>query len=162
MNWPWYSRPCGDPILLQSPPKPDYVACEASGVLVLRHMAVKVKSGGAWAYGVGWVNGIDRDLYYCRQFAPKYDEVYRGATGIKYYKRVEVDIDGTPIGYTFSSERGHESKCASTGAQPASALVRDGAPDPQGGVQLRVEGDAKRKTKKRDYFMATLGPVYPR
>lgn len=161
MNWPWYSRPCGDPILLQSPPKPDYVACEASGVLVLRHMAVKVKSGGAWAYGVGWVNGIDRDLYYCRQFAPKYDEVYRGATGIKYYKRVEVDIDGTPIGYTFSSERGHESNAlllAHNLRQHLYETVR----------QIRREEynsgwkDAKRKTKKRDYFMATLGPVYPR
>lgn len=78
---------------------------------------------------------------------------------------VEVKVKGQfPIQrwtYTFSSERGHESNAlllAHNLRQHLYETVR----------QIRREEynsgwkDAKRKTKKRDYFMATLGPVYPR
>jgi hypothetical protein len=82
------------PILLQSaPPKPDYVHCVSCGMCIVTFMAVKVKN----TYPASRLK--EHDWYYCHQHAPAYEERFNGNCEYKYYKRFEVDIDGTPIGY---------------------------------------------------------------
>lgn len=75
------------------------VACDTCGVKLLEIRAKKVKF-------IGGLVG-ERHNYYCQTHAPKYDTKFHHT----FYKTMEVDLNGEPIGYVKTSPPTAASSC---------------------------------------------------
>lgn len=81
----------------------EVVTCEVCGCLVLKYACytVRVKDMLPMLYRTTCDSS---DIYYCKAHTPNYTEIKRyGRAGQSYYRKMEVDEKGEPVGYVKSN-----------------------------------------------------------